>query len=208
MIVKLKNWSIYFIGILFLSLGVTLMLLSDLGSGGWDVLTYNLSCIFKIKLGTSLFVLAGVLILATSLIKKKQININALLVSFISGKFINFWYYIIFKEETFEELYIKIFMVIIGVIIISLGCCIMFITKLPKNHTEIFIFAIAEKFSISYKLAKTIIDSLALIAALFLGYYLQDFSNIGLGTILNTFFTGYLIHILNPIVESIYLRII
>ena len=125
MIVKLKNWSIYFIGILFLSLGVTLMLLSDLGSGGWDVLTYNLSCIFKIKLGTSLFVLAGVLILATSLIKKKQININALLVSFISGKFINFWYYIIFKEETFEELYIKIFMVIIGVIIISLGCCII-----------------------------------------------------------------------------------
>lgn len=47
-----------------------------------------------------------------------------------------------------------------------------------------------------------------IIISLFLGYYLQDFSNIGLGTILNTFFTGYLVHILNPIVENIYLRII
>lgn len=204
---KIKKWGVYLVGILILSLGVTLMLLSNLGSGGWDALTFNLSRILKIKLGTSLFMLATVLILMASLIKKERINIGALLVSFISGKFINFWYYIVFQGDSFENFHIKIITVVMGVIIISLGCSVMFITELPKNHTETFIFAIAENLSISYKVAKITIDFIALIVALSLGYFLNDFSNIGLGTILNTFFTGYIIHSLNPIVKKVYVKI-
>lgn len=204
---KLMKWSVYGVGIFILALGVTLMLLSNLGAGGWDALTSNMSQMFNIKIGSALFILAGSLLLGAALIERKILSPMPFLVSFVTGKFIDFWYYFIFGGTPFQTFSGRVAMVSLGVLAIALGCSLMFITELPKNHTETFVFAVAEKLKISYKTAKTAADSSALAIALIFGFIIKDFSNLGLGTVLNTFFTGYLIHMINPFVKKIYSRI-
>lgn len=198
------RWSFYLAGIFILALGVTLMLLSNLGSGGWDALVSNLSKLSGLKVGNSLILLASVLLFGASILERKKINITAFAVSFVTGKFIDFWFYTVFKGIYFENFTVKLVALIVGVVGIAIGCAMMFVTHLPKNHTETFIFALGEKFGIDYGKIKTLSDSGALVIALILGMFLKDFSNLGLGTVLNTFFTGYLIKLLMPGTEKIF----
>ena len=95
---KIIQFSFYLGGIFTLSLGVTLTLLSNLGAGGWDALTANIAKLIGIQVGTGTFILGIILIIFTSILEKKKPNLYALLVSYITGIFINFWYYNIFKQ--------------------------------------------------------------------------------------------------------------
>jgi uncharacterized membrane protein YczE len=97
--------------------------------------------------------------------------------------------------------------VVLGVIIIGIGCAMIFVTNYPKNHTETFIFAVAERLKVIYRTSKVGMDSTALILALILGWVLKDFRNIGIGTILNTFCTGYIIHFILPSIKKIYRKL-
>lgn len=205
---KLKIILFYLTGIFLLSLGVTLTLLSNLGAGGWDALTENLSKVTGINIGTILMIIGGVLVLIAAIIKKEKPNYMAFIVSFIIGKFIDFWYYYVFGNSHFTSLSSRLFLVALGVLIIGIGCSMIFVTNLPKNHTETFIFATMDVTKKSYKLIKTIIDSLALVIAILIGYKLNFYKNIGIGTILNTFFMGILIHMLLPYISNFYNRMV
>lgn len=204
---KFIQYSFYFCGIFILALGVTLTLLSNLGTGGWDALTTNIAKLINIQVGTGTFILGVILVFITSILNKKNPNLYALLVSYTTGIFINFWYYSFFKEIILKNFFIRLIVVYLGVFIIGIGCTMIFVTNFSKNHTEDFIFAIAKKANIIYKTAKVLMDILALLIALILGYLLNDFKNIGIGTILNTLCTGYIIHFLLPYMNKIYNKI-
>lgn len=201
---KIIQFGFYISGIFMLSLGVTLTLLSNLGAGGWDALTANIAKLIGIQVGTGTFILGIILIFFTSILKKKKPNLYALLVSYITGIFINFWYYEIFKQIQITNFYLRFIVVNIGVIIIGIGCAMIFVTDCPKNHTETFIFAVAEKLKIIYRTSKVSMDTIALIIAVILGFILKDLRNIGIGTLLNTFCTGYIIHYVLPFVDKVY----
>lgn len=205
---KIIQLSFYICGIFILALGVTMTLLSNLGAGGWDALTANIAKLIGIQVGTGTFILGIILVLLTSILEKKSLNLSALLVSYITGIFINFWYYNIFKQIQLDNFYLRIFIVSLGVIIIGIGCAMIFVTNCPKNHTETFIFAVAKKLKTIYRTSKVSMDTAALILALILGYFLKDFRNIGIGTLLNTFCTGYIIHYTLPYIEKFYHKIL
>lgn len=204
---KIVSFIFYTLGIFVLSLGVTMTLLSNLGAGGWDALTANIAKLTGIQVGTGTFILGIILVLLTSILERKKPNLSALLVSYITGIFINFWYYTIFNQIELENFEIRLVVVILGVIIIGIGCAMIFVTNYPKNHTETFIFAVAERLKTIYRTSKAGMDNTALILALILGWGLKDFRNIGIGTILNTFCTGYIIHFILPIIEKIYRKL-
>ena len=206
---KIVSFIFYTLGIFVLSLGVTMTLLSNLGAGGWDALTANIAKLTGIQVGTGTFILGIILVLLTSILERKKPNLSALLVSYITGIFINFWYYTIFNQIELENFEIRLVVVILGVIIIGIGigCAMIFVTNYPKNHTETFIFAVAERLKTIYRTSKVGMDNTALILALILGWVLKDFRNIGIGTILNTFCTGYIIHFILPIIEKIYRKL-
>lgn len=201
---KIIQFSFYLGGIFTLSLGVTLTLLSNLGAGGWDALTANIAKLIGIQVGTGTFILGIILIIFTSILEKKKPNLYALLVSYITGIFINFWYYDIFKQIQLTNFYLRFIIVILGVIIIGIGCAMIFVTNCPKNHTETFIFAVATKLKIMYRTSKVSMDTIALIIGVILGFILKDLKNIGIGTLLNTFCTGYIIHYVLPVVDKVY----
>lgn len=185
-----KRMIYYIAGYILLSLGVTLTLLSELGAGGWDALVQNLYKMTSITMGIWLFIIAVVLVLAASIIKRQFPDIKVMFVAFITGKFIDFWYYIVFDSMEFENIMGRLTILLLGLFIIAFGSAMIFVTHLPKNHTETFVFSIVDTFSFQYKSVKTIADTCALCLALAFGFILKDFSNLGLGTILSTFCMG------------------
>lgn len=197
-----KRIIYYITGYILLSLGITLTLLSELGAGGWDALVQNLYRITSITMGVWLFIIAVVLVLAASMIKKQFPDIQVMFIAFITGKFIDFWYYTIFDSVEIESIVGRLMVLIVGLLIIAFSSAMIFVTDLPKNHTETFVFSIVDTFSIQYKSVKTIADTGALGLALVCGFIVQDFSNLGLGTILSTFFMGIVTQFFMPFAET------
>lgn len=192
----------YLIGLFLLALGITFTLISNLGAGGWDALVENLYKLTDIKIGNWLIIIAFILLIVAAILKKEFLNYKAFIVSVILGKLIDFCYYPLIQVLKSENFVIKFFILFIGLILVGIGCAMMFVTKLPKNHTETFVFSIVDTTGISYRKIKTVADVSALIIAIVIGFKLKDFSNLGLGTIFSSFFMGSIIHYMMPLTKT------
>lgn len=192
----------YILGTGFLALGVTLTLLSELGAGGWDALVENLYKATEISIGKWVIIVALLLLIVAAILKKEFINYKAFIVSIILGKLIDTFYYplvTIFHPDTFMA---RLAILAAGLILIGIGCAMMFVTGFPKNHTETFVFSIVDTTSLSYQKVKTGADITALLIAVIIGIKLEDFSNLGLGTVLSSVFMGSIIHRILPVAKS------
>ncbi|MGL5190541.1 MAG: YczE/YyaS/YitT family protein [Cetobacterium sp.] len=203
---ELVRWMYYFLGIVLLGFGITLTLISNLGAGGWDALIQNLSYATGISIGKCLWSVATILLLISGIVSKKIPDIKVLVVSWITGIVIDVFYYVVLKGVALELLYLRVIVLGLGLFFIALGCCMMFVTNLPKNHTETLAFSIVDRFGCSYKSIKISLDSLALLFAIGIGAILGNFSNLGMGTFISSFFMGYLIDKIFPFVKKIYIK--
>lgn len=192
----------YLIGLSLLALGITFTLISDLGAGGWDALVENLYKLTDIKVGNWVIIVALVLLIVAAILKKEFINYKAFIVSIILGKLIDFYYYPLIEILRSESLAMKLALLLVGLILIGAGCAMMFVTKFPKNHTEAFVFSIVDTTGVPYHKVKTIADVSALVVAIGIGIKLKDFSNLGIGTVLSSFFMGSIIHYILPSAEK------
>ncbi len=182
----------YVVGLIFLSLGVTFTLLSELGAGGWDALVENLFKMTSITIGIWMFMIAFVFVFVASMIKRQLPDIRVIFVAFLTGKFIDFWYFTVFDSMEIKNIIGKFIILVLGLLLIAFGSAMIFVTHLPKNHTETLVFSIVDTFTIQYKYVKTTADICALCLAFACGLIIKDFSNLGLGTVFNTFFMGVL----------------
>ncbi|WP_320048118.1 DUF6198 family protein [uncultured Ilyobacter sp.] len=199
----IKKYIYYLFGVIFMSLGVTLTLISDLGAGGWDALPENLYKLTGISIGTWVITIALILLIVAAMLKREFINYKAFITSIVMGKLIDLFYFYLepFREtNSFTD---RILFLVFGLIVIGVGCAITFVTGLPKNHTETFVFSIVDTTKFSYQKAKTIVDISALTIAVIIGFKLKDFSNLGLGTIFNSFLMGTIIHYCMPLTQKV-----
>lgn len=173
-------------------------LVSDLGAGGWDALTENLYKLTGISIGTWVIIVAITLLVMSAILRREFFNIKVFMTSIVLGKLIDFFYFFLAPLREIDIIPVRVLILVLGLLIIGIGCAITFVTKLPKNHTEEFVFSVAGVTKFSYQKAKTIIDISALAIAVIIGVKLQDFSNLGLGTILNSFFMGTIVHYCMP----------
>lgn len=194
----------YLSGLFLLALGITLTLISDLGAGGWDALVENLYKLTDIRVGNWVIIVAVFLLVVAAILKRKFINYKALVVSIILGKLIDLCYYPLGAVLRSESFTLRITLLGVGLIMVGAGCAMMFVTRLPKNHTETFVFSIVDTSGIPYHKVKTGADVTALALAVMIGLRLGDFSNLGLGTVVSSFFMGSIIHIILPFAEKGY----
>ncbi len=192
----------YLLGLMLLALGVSLTLISNLGAGGWDALVENLYKATDIKIGTWIIIIGLILLIVAALLKREFINYKAFIISIILGKLIDIFYYPLIQVITSESFLTKFSILVAGLISIGVGLAMMFVTNFPKNHTETFIFSIVDTTGHSYQRIKTIADVTALLLAVSIGFKLNDFSNLGLGTVLISFFMGSIVHHILPVAEK------
>ena len=196
----MKNRSIiavfYIIGLTFLSLGISLIILADLGAGAWDAMYVGLSENLGLSVGTWIFIVGILLIFVNALLLKERIDVSAVIPVFGVGFLIDFWLLFVFANFQVPMLAIQLAMLGGGVAVIAVGIACYLQSKIARNPMDTLMIAIQTLSGKSMAVSKTMMELGVLVIAFLLG------GPIGLGTIFVTLLIGPMIQFFyNPVTK-------
>jgi hypothetical protein len=135
--VFMKNRSIvavfYLVGLTFLSLGISLMILADLGAGPWDAMYVGLNNLFGLSVGMWIFIVGILLIFINALLLRVRIDISAVIPVVTIGFMIDFWLLFVFANYQAPILPIRFAMLVGGVAVIAVGIACYLQSTIARN---------------------------------------------------------------------------
>ncbi|PPA70878.1 YczE/YyaS/YitT family protein [Jeotgalibacillus proteolyticus] len=191
----------YLLGLLFLSFGISLMIVADLGVGPWDALYVGLSETIGFTVGTWVFILGIILILLNGYLMKRIPDFLAIVTIFLIGIFMDFWLLVAFAGIDFLAMPVRAAMLAAGVAIIALGITFYLQADFARNPIDSLMMAIQYRTGKSLAVSKTMMEVSVLILAFLFG------GPIGLGTILVAFGMGSMIQLFITPVTSMRKRL-
>lgn len=191
----------YLIGLACLSLGICLMILSDLGAGPWDALYVGLSVSIGFTVGSWVFFIGVLLIIINSILLKRIPDFLAIITILLIGAFIDFWLLIVFPSYSVTGMAMRIFLLTAGILIIGIGISLYLQSSFARNPVDNLMMALQTLTGKSLAVTKTVMEVSVLILAFFIG------GPIGIGTIIVTFAIGPLIQFFYPPVTKLKNRI-
>ncbi|MGY3718019.1 YczE/YyaS/YitT family protein [Sutcliffiella cohnii] len=193
----LKRAVFYLIGLLILSFGVSLTIVSDLGAGAWDALNVGLSNRIGLTVGSWVFIVGIILIVVNAFLRKHKPDYLAVITIFLVGSFIDFWLYMLSNLEPTGFLF-KLLVLLAGMTLLSLGIATYLQAKFPVIPIDNLMLALQDRLGFKLMTAKMTGELIALVLALIFG------GPIGLGTIIVTFGVGPFIQLFFPTMEKLY----
>ncbi|MBW3112918.1 hypothetical protein KYJ26_13805 [Bacillus sp. MCCB 382] len=192
------RFGFYCIGLLALSLGVSLIIKGELGAAPWDALAVGESNLFHLSIGTCIFMNGCILICINALLLKESIQWLAAFSIFIIGMMVDYW---ISMGLTFLEpagFPQQLILVITGILLLGIGISIYLQAKLPSSPMDTFMVAIHRRFGLNLRNSRLLNEAIAItLAMMFHGA-------VGIGTVIVACTLGFIIHIFYPIMERMY----
>lgn len=174
-------------GYLILTLGVSLIILSNLGAGAWDTVYVGLFNQFGLTIGTWSFLVTASLIFFNALLTWEKPQFKSFIGTILASLGIDFWMEIVFNSFTVTQFPYQIFAFFTGIILLGFGVSIYIRPQLFSGPIDGLMIATAKRLNISIKSARIINEFLALGLGLLLG------GPVGLGTLIVAIFLGYAI---------------
>ena len=167
-------------------------ILAGIGAGPWDALNVGLAMVTPFSVGNWVIFIGMLLIILNALLTRSKPVIHSLLTIVLIGYLIDFWLIVVFNDFLFSGLMLKVFVLLVGIVIIAFGASIYLQAEFAIIPIDGFMFALRDLLKVRLMVAKTITELLALIAAVIVG------GPIGIGTLLITFLIGPLIQFFFP----------
>ncbi|WP_276733029.1 YitT family protein [Bacillus sp. (in: firmicutes)] len=190
----------YGLGILVLSLGISLTIQSGLGTSPFDALLVGLSEEVGLTVGSWEVLISVILLICNSILTRKKPILLGLITAFITGIGIDLWLFVVKNTIDPNALLSKLICFGIGLVLIGLGTAIYLQTKFastPIDHLTLIIRDLSKR---------TILFSRTLVYALFLVLAIIFKGPIGIGTLLTVCLGGMILHFLMPFVERRFLN--
>lgn len=195
--IKWQPFTFYLIGLLILTLGITLTIKADIGVGSWDALHVGLYQLTDISVGKWVMITGAIISLINAFLMRQMPTIWPFFTIIIVGLFIDGWLWVT-HMFIFEEMIWRISLFAIGLIIISLGLSIYLQSKWAPNPIDQLMFAISQRTGFNLTISKTIGEVTALFLALLVN------GPIGWGTLIITFLIGPLIQFFYHRIQPLY----
>jgi len=171
-----------FLGLFICSLGVIIIIKSNLGFSPWDVLHQGISKVTHITIGqASIFV--GFVVITLDFFLGERIGSGSILNIILGGTFMD----LILSLDIIPlgtGIPIGIFMMFFGLLVLSLGCYLYMSTGLGCGPRDALMVALTKKTKFSVRAVRNIIE----ISVLGTGYLLGGYA--GVGTVITALFTG------------------
>ncbi len=188
----------YILGMLFIAIGVSLMLKSDLGNSSWDTLHYSMEHLFNITFGTAMIIVAFTCTVMVIILNKDMKYILMAIPTIIVGPLVDLSNYVVQVNVIPDMLLLQILFFTLGVSLLPLGGAFLLISTYPAGVFDEFNLAIVRKLKLkSLVQTRVIMELTVVITAAFLGYlsgfnFNDDlkFGKIGVGTIIFAFLVG------------------
>ncbi|MHA6744053.1 YczE/YyaS/YitT family protein [Bacillus subtilis] len=193
------KYIFYGLGILILSLGISLTIQSGLGTSPFDALLVGLSKEIGLTVGSWEVLISVILLICNAILTRKKPILLGLITVFITGIGIDLWLFVVKNTIYLNALLSKLICFGIGLVLIGLGTAIYLQTKFastPIDHLTLIIRDLSKR---------TILFSRTLVYALFLVLAIIFKGPIGIGTLLTVCLGGMILHVFMPIVEKQFL---
>lgn len=196
--INLKDLSYFVIGSLFLTLGIRIISISNLGLSFSDAIPIKLAEILKVPIAASSILLGIFTLCVESIVMKRKFpRFECLIVSFVLGLFVDLWVFII-PSILVEGLILNSLVFIVGVLVLSLGVALYLQPKYSPHPNDLLLVSVASAFKISILKSKIFIDAMFALIAILLS------SQIGIGSIFNTICIGFFVNKMFRFFEKIY----
>lgn len=193
----ITKYLIFGSGLLILTLGISLTILSDLGTSPFDALLVGLSRKVGLTVGSWEIIIALLLIFCNSFLKRQGPEFLGLVTAFITGFGIDMWLFLLDQMITPESWVHKLVCVGIGLIVMGLGTAIYLQTNFAPIPIDRLMLIIQELTKMNLLVSRTFIYLLFLImAAIFNG-------PIGIGTIFTVCLGGPILNFFMPYTEKV-----
>lgn len=200
---KVKKISYFLIGMIFLTLGIRIISLSNLGLAFSDAILIKLNEMLKIPVALSSIALGIFVVVIANVIEKRRFfdRFECIITSFVLGFFLDLWI-IIIPTLYIKGFIFKILTFLVGVFILSVGVSIYLQPKFPPHPNDLLLMTVSNNYDLSIFRAKIRIDSFFAIISIVM------LAPIGLGSIFNTLCIGYFVNKLYSTFEKIYNKLI
>ena len=196
--------AILLLGLTIAHLGVTLFLLSDLGSDpfnvlvqglfrtlerltGWDFLSHG-----RVHIAVSLLI-----ILLLLLTDRRYVKIGTVLCMVCGGPIIDFFTVrLAFLPERLSTLPLRILMLALGCVILAFGMTIVIRSEAGTGPNDLVAVVISEKSGIRFGITRVATDALFVLVGFLLG------GKVGIGTIICAFLVGFVADFFMPFSNS------
>lgn len=202
-----KRYVLFIISLFFSALGVAFTKHAELGVSPISSVANVLSCKYDlISIGMWLIIWNCILILGQILILRKKFQLIQLLqipLSFLFGYFTDFGMWLV-SDIPVDLYFVKIIMVLIGIIILSFGISLSVIANVIMNSGEAFVKAISDTTHKQFGNVKIAFDVSCVIIAVLLSLILFDFRIVGTreGTVISALLTGVVVKFFNKILQK------
>lgn len=184
-------------GILILTLGISLTIQSKLGTSPFDALLVGLSKNVGLTVGSWEIILALLLIGSNSLLARQRPEILGLVTALITGIGIDMWLFLLHDIVSPDLWFSQAVCFTTGLVVVGLGTA----TYLQTNFAPIPVDRLT--LIIKELTRKTVFFSRTLIYILFLMLAIIFNGPIGVGTLLTVCLGGYILHFFIPITGRI-----
>lgn len=207
--IKIYNLFIFLLGLTCLSLGIVLVIKSNLGVSVATSPPYVLSLYFtKISFGQWNYIVHGfVLMLLVIIIRKLTVkHLMSFLVAFLFGLFIDFFNLILVSIQG-NSLLDRVIFFMIGSIVISIGVAAFMKSNYPILPFDTFIKEVTMAKNIKYSKFKTAFDLICFSVSLVLGLiFFGRIEGIHIGTFISALalgsIIGYFLDLMNKHIEG------
>ena len=176
-----------FLGFFCCSLGVIIIIKSNLGFSPWDVLHQGISKVGKITIGQA-SILVGLVVITLDLFLGERIGSGTILNILSMGTFMDLILYLDIVPLSTSML-MGISMMFFGLFIFSVGCYLYISTGLGCGPRDALMVALTKKTNLSVRAVRNTIE----ISVLVTGYLMGGYA--GVGTVIVALFTGSFIQV-------------
>nr|WP_304215148.1 membrane protein [Fredinandcohnia onubensis] len=185
------------VGLFVLALGISLMIIADIGAGAWDALNVGLSESIGLTVGNWVIIVGICVMLLNAFLLKERPAYLSIGTIILIGFFIDFWLLVALAGLDFDSLAVMVLVFLGGLVAASLGIAIYLQAKFPLSPLDNLMLAISKRFKLRFGISKTIGEATGLVLALLFG------GPIGIGTLVVTFCIGPIIQFFYPHCERL-----
>lgn len=180
----------FVIGIMILTLGISLTIQSDLGASPFDAVLVGLSQEVGLTVGSWEIIIAIILIAFNAWLEKRRPEILGLLTAFLTGLGIDMWLWVsekLLAPNPWSLWISQLLCFAIGLVITGLGTAIYLVTRMAPIPVDRLTLNLQKLLSTNMQLSRTLVYILCLsLALIFHG-------PIGIGTLLTVCCGGWIL---------------
>lgn len=193
----LLRWLLFIVGIIILTFGARIILLSDLGVGGLDAIAIGVAAWTGNSIGMWIIILGILLVVIGSLIRR-QLTILPIGTSLLIGWFYDLWGTILFDQMTSPTSapYIG-YTFLLGILIAPIGAAIYISSEVSMGPVDYLMLAVKERLHQSMQIGRIFIE----VVFVGIGYLVRG--PIGIGTICIMLFWGPILQIYYTVIEKL-----